>query len=160
MRVSLTEPQRIAWEAAVRSEKRTRSWKRYQAIFLLAEGQSPAAVAQAVRCCVGSISNWARRWQAAELAGVAEGPHPGVARRLDAQGETRLAALLETDPQQRGDQATGWTVPLRRTALVVAGYRVSERTVRRTIHRLGYRWKRPQYVLGRPDPAYAEKKGP
>jgi hypothetical protein len=25
------------------------------------------------------------------------------------------------------------------------------------LHRLGYRWKRPQYVLGRPDPAYAEK---
>ena len=22
------------------------------------------------------------------------------------------------------------------------------------------RWKRPQYVLGRPDPAYAEKRGP
>ena len=159
MLVTVTEPQRIAVEAAVRSEKRTRSWQRYQAIFLLAEGQSPAAVAQAVRCCVGSVSHCARRWQAAELAGVAEGPHPGVARRLDAPGETRLAALLATDPQQRGDQATGWTVPLRRTDLVVVGYRVSEHTVRRPIHRLGYRWKRPQSALGRLAPAYAEIKG-
>jgi len=37
---------------------------------------------------------------------------------------------------------------------------VHEHTLRRTLKRLGYRWKRPQYVLGRPDPAYAEKKGP
>ncbi len=36
--------------------------------------------------------------------------------------------------------------------------REDERTVRRTLHRLGWRWKRPKYVLGRPDPAYAEKK--
>ena len=34
------------------------------------------------------------------------------------------------------------------------------KTIRRGLHRLGYRWKRPQYVLGRPDPAYAEKRGP
>ena len=33
------------------------------------------------------------------------------------------------------------------------------RTIRRALHRLGYRWKRPQYVLGRPDPAYEAKKG-
>ncbi|WP_083856779.1 winged helix-turn-helix domain-containing protein [Nitrolancea hollandica] len=40
-----------------------------------------------------------------------------------------------------------------------AGYLVGERTIRRTLHRLGWRWKRPKYVLGRPDPDYA-KKGP
>jgi len=28
----------------------------------------------------------------------------------------------------------------------------------RTLHRLGYRWKRPKFVLGRPDRGYAEKK--
>lgn len=160
MTQSLTASQRAALEAAVRSEKRTRSWKRYQAVLLLAAGQPPAAVAQALRCCVASVYNWAGRWRDSGLAGLAEGPHPGVARRLDATGETRLAELLATDPQQQGYQATGWTVPLLRTELAAAGYPVSGRTIRRALHRLGYRWKRPQYVLGRPDPAYAEKKGP
>jgi hypothetical protein len=36
---------------------------------------------------------------------------------------------------------------------------VAAHTIRRSLHRLGWRWKRPKYVLGRPDPAYAEKKG-
>ena len=45
------------------------------------------------------------------------------------------------------------------TELAAAGYAVSARTVRRAVHRLGYRWKRPQYVLGRPDPDYEAKKG-
>ena len=51
-------------------------------------------------------------------------------------------------------------MPLVRTELALAGVVVGERTIRRALHRLGYRWKRPQYGLGRPDPAYAEKKGP
>ena len=75
-------------------------------------------------------------------------------------GRRVLVALLATDPQAHGHQATGWTVPLLRAELANAGYAVGERTVRRALHRLGYRWKRPHYVLGRPDPAYAEKRGP
>lgn len=159
MSLRVTVSQRAALEAAVRTERRTRTWKRHQAMLLLAEGQSPAAVAQAVHCCVGSVYNWAARWREAGLAGLAEGPHPGVARRLDASGVGVLEALLAEDPQARGHQATGWTVPLLRTELAAAGYALSGRTLRRTIHRLGYRWQRPQYVLGRPDPDYAEKKG-
>jgi len=160
MDLTLTETQRAALEAAVLSEKRTRSWKRYQAVLLLAAGQPPAVVAKAVRCCLASVYNWAARWGEAGLAGLAEGPHLGVARRLDDGGEGVLAAVLADDPQTRGQQATGWTVPLLRTELAAAGYQLSARTVRRAVHRLGYRWKRPQYVLGRPDPAYAEKRGP
>src|SRR5262245_14242997 len=49
--------------------------------------------------------------------------------------------------------------PLRgtRTELAQRGWPAAERTIRRTLHRLGWRWKRPKYVLGRPDPAYVEK---
>lgn len=70
-----------------------------------------------------------------------------------------LTDVLQQDPQMRGWHATGWTVPLLREELVRAGHAVSERTVRRMLHRLGWRWKRPKYVLGRPDPAYSEKRG-
>ena len=58
-----------------------------------------------------------------------------------------------------GYAATDWTVPLLRTELSRRGHVLSERALRRTLHRLGWRWKRPKYVLGRPDPAYAAKKG-
>jgi transposase len=159
MRVTMTETQRAALEVAVQTERRTRTWKRYQAVLLLADGQRPAAAAQALHCSVGSVYHWAAIWQREGVAGLAEGPHPGLARRLDVAGEALLTDRLATDPQQRGFQATGWTVPMLGTELAQAGYQVSARTIRRTLHRLGYRWKRPQYVLGRPDPDYAEKRG-
>lgn len=157
MRLRLTESQRAAVEVAVRTEKRTRPWKRYQAMLLLAAGQAPATVAEAVRSSTAHVSNWAARWRRAGVAGLAEGPHPGVARRLHAADEALLAALVVADPPERGRRVTGWTVPLLRTELAQAGCPGSARTIRRAVHRRGYRWKRPQYVLGRPDPAHAEK---
>jgi transposase len=159
MRVTMTATQRAALEVAVQTERRTRTWKRYQALLLLADGQHPAAAAQALHCSVGSVYHWAAIWRREGVTGLAEGPHPGLARRLDVAGEALLTDRLATDPHQRGFQATGWTVPMLGTELAQAGYQVSARTIRRTLHRLGYRWKRPQYVLGRPDPDYAEKRG-
>jgi transposase len=159
MEVVMSPAQRAELEAAAAAEKRTRPWKRYQAVLLVAEGQAPAMVARAVRCHMASVYGWVATWRRAGAAGLAEGPHRGAARRLDAAGEALLGALLASDPQARGHRATGWTVALLRTELAGAGYALSARTVRRAVHRLGYRWKRPQYVLGRPDPEYEAKKG-
>jgi transposase len=160
MDLALTEQERGELAAAAQAEQRTRAWKRYQAVLLVAEGQAPATVAHALRCSEASVYNWAARWRTAGLTGLAEGPHPGAAPRLDAAGAALLAEVLGSDPQARGHYATGWTVPLLRTELAPVGDLLSARTLRRTLHRLGYRWQRPQYVLGRPDPAYAEKRGP
>jgi transposase len=156
----MTEPQRIALEAAAAAENGVRCWRRYQAVLLLAEGHAPAAVAHTLRCSRASVYAWAARWRAQGTRGLREGDHGGGRVKLDAAGEAEVEGLLAIDPQTRGHQATGWTVPLLRTEMARAGFVVGERTIRRALRRLGYRWKRPQYVLGRPDPAYAEKKGP
>jgi transposase len=160
MRLTMTEPQRIALVAAAAAEHGVRGWRRYQAVLLLAEGHAPAAVAHTLQCSRASVYAWAARWRAQGLRGLREGDHGGGRVKLDAVGEAEVAGLLAVEPQTRGHQATGWTVPLLRTELARAGFVVGERTIRRALRRLGYRWKRPQYVLGRPDPAYAEKKGP
>jgi Winged helix-turn helix len=47
-----------------------------------------------------------------------------------------------------------------RAELATAGYAVGERTIRRALDRAGWRWKRPKYVLGRPDPQYLGKGRP
>ena len=159
MPVTLSEAQRTAREAAAAAEKGVRRWKRYRAVLLRAEGMTVAAVAATLRCSPASVSGWTARWRRDEVTGLREGDHGGGQVKLGAAGETLLAGLLASDPQPRGHQATGWTVPLLRGELAQAGYAVGERTIRRALHRLGYRWKRPHYVLGRPDPAYAEKRG-
>lgn len=160
MPVTLTETQRSDLEAAAAAEKGVRGWKRYRAVLLRAEGKTVAASAAALRCSQASVYGWTARWRRAGVAGLREGDHGGGKAKLGAAGEALLAARLEENPQTRGHQATGWTVPLLRTELARGGYVVGARTIRRALHRLGYRWKRPQYLLGRPDPDYVEKRGP
>jgi transposase len=159
MLLTFTETDRSDLAAAAAAERRVRRWRRYQAVVLLAEGQAPAVVATTLGCSRASVYAWAAAWRQDGVTGLQEGDHGGGKVKLDADGETVLIGLLATDPQTHGHQSTGWTVPLLRHELPQAGYAVGERTIRRALHRLGYRWQRPQYVLGRPDPAYAAKRG-
>jgi transposase len=159
MPLTVTEEERAALEARQSQSRRVRHWRRYRAVLLRADGVPVAEVARALGCSEASVYNWTAAWRAEGVAGVAEGKHPGQARRLDEAAEATLEALLvEGDPQAHGYAATGWTALLLRTELAKQGWSAAERTLRRTLHRRGWRWKRPKFVLGRPDPAYAEKK--
>lgn len=160
MDLALTPADRQALEAAKAAEPRVRRWRRYQAVLLLADGRAPAAVASALDCSQASVYGWAAAWRREGIAGLREGDHGGGRPILDGAGGALVDALLAEDPQGHGHRAPGWTAPLLRTELAARGYPVSEKTLRRALHRRGYRWKRPKYVLGRPDPDYAEKRGP
>ncbi len=160
MEFTLTAEQRGALEQAATHARQTRTWKRYRALLLLGDGLSVHQVAQTLGCGPSTVYRWVANWRAHGVQRLAEGPHPGRSRRLDAAADARLQVLLGSDPQAHGHHSTGWTVPLLLTALAAGGWVVHEHTLRRTLKRLGYRWKRPQYVLGHPDGAYTEKKGP
>ena len=158
--VEVTDEQRVALEVARDATRRLRDWRRLQAVYLLDLGRDASQVAEALGCSASSIYYWADDWRTGGLAALTERPHGGGRpRRLDTDAEAEVERLLGDDPQAHGYAATDWTVPLLRTALATQGHALSERTLRRTLHRLGYRWKRPKYVLGRPDPAYEAKKG-
>src|SRR5690348_15378811 len=156
--VEMSEDERRTLEEAQQAVRTVREWRRFQAVRLLADGREAGEVAAVLGCSVSSVYYWAADWRERKVAGLAEGPHAGRARRLDATAQAQVHRLLAADPQSHGYAATEWTAPLLRTELAKQGHALSERTVRRTLHRLGYRWKRPKYVLGRPDPAYEAKK--
>jgi transposase len=160
MPFTLTETQRTELAAAAAAEKRARRWKRYQAVRLRGDGLTVTAVATALRCSQASVYAWTAAWRRDGVAGLHEGDHRGGLVKLGVAGEAMLGELLAADPQARGQRATGWTVPLLRGELAQTDIVGGERTIRRALHRLGYRWKRPRSILGRPDPAYAEKRGP
>lgn len=155
----LTASQRVEVEAAAAAEPRVRRWKRARALLLRADGLTVEAVASTLDCSPASVYAWTTAWRQHGVDGLREGDHGGGQVKLDTAGEEVLERVLATDPQAHGHRATGWTVALLRVELAHAGVVVADRTVRRALHRLGYRWKRPRYVLGRPDPAYAEKRG-
>ena len=160
MILEVTPEQRADLEQAASTARQTRTWKRYQALLLLADGQAIAQISAGLACGQSTIYRWVATWRDAGVAGLAEGPHRGRAHRLDGAAEQVVRDVLGSDPQAHGHHATGWTVPLLLGELAARGWVVHEHTLRRTLKRLGYRWKRPQYVLGRPDPASLEKKGP
>jgi transposase len=158
MQMVLSRQEWEVLEQAQHQERGVRNWRRYQAIRLLAQGQTPEEVAEAVGCRVSSVYNWVGAWKRRGNAGLHEDHHGGHTWLLDAAGQHELETLLGTDPHEQGEQATEWTVPLLLTHLSQVGYAVSEHTLRRALHRLGWRGKRPRYELGRPDPASAVKK--
>jgi transposase len=158
MEISLTEQEAADLARATATARQVRQWRRYRAIQLLAQGQSTEKVVETLGCSLASLYNWVHVWQQVGLSGLQEPIHAGRTRLLNQSAEQLLEQWLASDPQAFGEQTTGWTVPLLHTRLTTAGYPISQRTLRRTLHRLGWRWKRPKYVLGRPDPAYAEKK--
>ncbi len=157
MVLQLREQERAELERAARRERRVQWWRRYQAVLRVAAGESVEAVAAALGCARSSVFAWVAAWRQHGLDGLTPAPQGGGPERRLA-GEQALLELLTSDPQARGHHATAWTAPLLRAELAERGYRVSERTLRRTLHRLGWRWKRPKYLLGRPDPLYAAKK--
>jgi transposase len=159
MSLMLSDAERAALVNAAAHERRVRQWRRYQAVLLVARGTSPQEAATSLGCSRASVYGWLAAWRTGGLAGLVEAPHPPPIQAHAAPLEALLTALLADDPQRRGHHATGWTIPLLRGEAEAAGIAVSEHTVRRAVRRLGWRWKRPKYVLGRPDPGYDEKKG-
>jgi transposase len=160
MGAGVTDEGRAGLETALGQTRRVREWRRYRAVLLWGEGHPVATIAQTLQVHVASVYTGIAHWRAEGLVGLHEGVHPGLAPRLDAAGLAWLDGLLRQDPQASGYTLTGWTVPALHAEAGKAGYRVSTATLRRAIRRLGWRWKRPKFVLGRPDPAYAEKKPP
>ena len=72
-----------------------------------------------------------------------------------------LDGLLRQKPSALGYQSPGWTLSLLATHLQGrCGHRPSRSTLRRRLHALGWRWKRPRYVFLHPDPQRAKKNAP
>ena len=154
----LTDEQRRGLEQALQTTRQVREWRRYRAVLLASAGHKAPAIAALLQVSEASVYNWLAGWRARGLAGLHEGVHPGLSPRLDAAGLAWLDELLRGEPQDYGYALTGWTVPAVQAEAARAGYRVSLSTLRRAIRRLDWRWKRPKFVLGRPDPDYAQKK--
>jgi 4-carboxymuconolactone decarboxylase len=146
MRLTLTADERMAIRVASMSERRVRHWRRYKAIWLLSKGVPPQAVATVLDCSLASVYNWVQAWRESGLEGLQEATHQGRDRMLDDDAESMLASLMRTEPAGHGYEASGWTVPLLQQELTNRGVQVSERTIRRTLHRLGWRWDLSQYV--------------
>jgi transposase len=111
-----------------------------------------------------SIYSWCAAYQQAgrgrKLAAlVKEKPRSGRPRQIGPQAEQVLQSALGQSPLALQYQSPGWTLALLATHLqkCCGGERPSPDALRRRLHALGWRWKRPRYVFRQPDPQRVKK---
>ena len=151
MQMVLSREDGEVFKYAQRQERGVRNWRRYQAILLARSGtRTPAEVAEAVGCRVSRCPAGVASGKRGGHTGLHEDHHGGHTWGV---GRSSSASWRRCSPPIRtsaGNKATEWTVPLLATHLSQAGYAVSEHTLRRTLHRLGWRWKRPRVTGSTP----------
>jgi transposase len=145
-----------------RSSRNARETRRALALLDLDAGEPAARVAQRYRVGRSTVYEWAARWtdtrrpRGERLRDAARTGRPPDIRD---EVEQALAKLMPTPPATHGYRHPAWTTPLLLAHLTRRGVAASDTTVRRALHRLGYRWKRPRFVLSRRDPHWRQVKG-
>jgi transposase len=145
-----------------RSNADARETRRALALLDLDAGESPTRVARRYQVGRSTVYEWAARW------GNTDRPRADRLRDADRSGrppatrdaaEELLAELMPSAPTAHGYRHPSWTTPLLLAHLTRNGVDASDTTVRRALHRLGYRWKRPRFVLSRRAEHWRQAKG-
>lgn len=158
--LTLSTAERTELESALRRTRDAHAWPRLRALLLLADGRGVQETAEALGVTRQVVWKWRKRYEAERTpAALDDRPRPGRPPALRRSVAEVLEPLLEETPATHGYKSPGWTVGLLRRHLERReGLRASERTIRRVLHSLGYRWKRPRYALARRDPERERKK--
>lgn len=158
----LTARDREMLSEKARSNADARETRRALALLDLDAGETPTRVARRYRVGRSTVYEWAARWgntdrpRADRLRDAARSGRPPATR--DA-AEELLAELMPTAPTAHGYRHPSWTTPLLLAHLKRQGVEASDTTARRALHRLGYRWKRPRFVLSRRAKHWRQAKG-
>ena len=137
-----------------------RVYRRLAAVGEIADGEDVPTVARRLGVSRATIHRWVARYLVRRDPGsLVDEPRPGRPRRAGVS-DRQLRHLLARDPQTLGYQSTTWTAALLVTHCAEHfGCRLHARTLRRRLHALGYRWKRPRYRFLHRAPHLAQKKG-
>jgi transposase len=158
----LSGPERDALQAGLRSPDGF-TVRRCHILLASARGNTTAVIAKAVGCSPQAVRNVVRAFETRGLAVLAlqsRRPH-AAAKVFDAGRGERLKALLHQSPRQFGKVRSAWTLALAAEVCLEQGVtaeRVSIKTIRDALKRLGVRWRRAKTWIPSPDPQYALKK--
>lgn len=146
------------------SSPQARQVRRAQALVWLHQGETVQTVATRLRLSRQSIYDIVRRYQMRSQRPVVERicdqPHPGRPARQRAPTQRIVQRLLKQPPARYGYRSPIWTVPMLCHQVEQHLHRtVSQDTVRRALHQLHYRYKRPRLVLARRAPHWRQAKG-
>jgi transposase len=156
----LNSRQRQQLRAQARTAKDARRVRRAIALLELDQGRPVAQIAATLGVTRQTLYNWRARFEAEGKPSALE-DRAGRGRPTVWSEPVRrfLEWSMTQPPEALGYASVDWTTALLRQHLAKwMGVDVSDTTLREELHRLGYVWKRPRYVL-QPDPD-REKKTP
>jgi transposase len=161
-RIEFRRDQVAALRAIARHATTARHARRAQALLELADGDTVTAVAARHRVSRMAVYDWLTRFRNGRASAwdrLKDRPRPGRPATRRAAATQAIRAALATRPADHGYRYPGWTAGLLRRHLERDGLAVSRTTVRRALHGLGYRWKRPRHALARRKPTWRQAKG-
>lgn len=155
----LTQRDLVRLRQALLEAQDARVFKRALALTLLAEGRTWEEATRLSTLGRATLSFWLGRYlRSRKLAALHDQPHTGRPPKEPVPA-VLLARLLRRDPYRLGYPTHTWTVPLLCAHLRSEyGLAVTERTLRRRLHHLRYRWKRPRYVYAHKAKHLSQKK--
>ena len=159
---SLTARERSDLESVVARPQDARQLKRAQGLLALADGEPAAQIARRLRVGRSTLYDWVarfRRCRRRPAEGLRDRPRSGRPAAVRQRLRRRLPELLESRPADRGYRHAEWTAELLRDRLAREEIPASDTSVRRALHELGYRWKRPRFVLRRRSATWRQSKG-
>lgn len=147
----LTEAERqeledFVWSAVWRIARRGR------AILLSDQGFTIKQLAVVFGVSERTIRNWLDAYEAAGVQGLQDAPRSGRPRSTTAEQDESIAQIVEKGPAILGCLTTVWTVVSLCAHLASLGIQIGPATLRRRLHELTFRWRRPRWAVMRRDP--------
>src|SRR5690242_16708431 len=125
--------------AASREAKDADQARRLLAIAAAYEGRERTTAAKLGAMDPQRLRDWVRRFNEAGQQGPIDRKPAGAARRLSAEQEAELAALIEAGPDVERDGVVRWRcVDLRQLILTRRNIAYHERTIGKLLRRLGF----------------------
>ena len=153
---ALTEEERRALPQLARTEV-GRVSERIHMVLLSSRGYPVPQIAAIFDCDEATVRAWLARFEADGVDGLRDRPRSGRPPKADAGAREALGRALDQAPGACGYLAGYWTVAmLAAHLLAVGGLALSRTTVRRALHALDFRWRRPRHALRRDPEARAK----
>lgn len=140
-------PHRDTLRRFTRTDPDPRVRHRADGLLLVADGLSLTRAAALIGCSRNSLRRWGQRFLAEGRAGLGDCRRNGRPPKLDAAARDLLETALDASPLDYDYPVTVWTVADLADLLARHGYRISTATVYRTLHAMGYRYRRPRHDL-------------
>jgi transposase len=162
LRELTAEEQRVIGRLARSRTAPVRVVERARIVDLAAHGWRAPGIAAELAVSERTVRRWVKRFTAEGLAGLGDAPRVGRPATYPPAAVGELIAASLTDPQELGLPFGSWTLDRLAAYLHEAkGIAMRRSRIGEILQAEGLRWRQQETWFGeRPDPAFAEKRGP